>query len=267
MGKEHSIGKTIFDLRTAKRLTQEQLGQRLNVSAQAVSKWEKGESLPDISLVADLAEILGCTTDYLLGSSGNLESKLPAFIQELERASLEQQIAVLGTIMNTIGKANVPGSHPALENNFSPPFIRIDESGLKLWANHKFACVATAPFLRETVLSASELMDFPLNIAPPHFWTIVFALIQDTDHISPHFAVEEAKLRALLPEEVPFEKLMADYIDLGYLERVRGGYRLNRKADIAVRLFATIFGMLHKVGVISTGYSATKRKRGEPLVQ
>lgn len=261
MGKEHSIGRTIFNLRTAKGLTQEQLGQQLNVSAQAVSKWEKGDTLPDITLVVDLVEILGCTTDYLLGSSGNMESKLPDFLLELEKASRDQQILVLGTIMNTIGKANVPGasSHPSLVNDLSLPFIRIDETALTMWANHKFALVATAPFLRETVQTVSKKHDFPLNIAPPHFWKIVFALLQDTDQLSPHFTVEESKLRTLLPQEVPFENVMSEYIDLGYLERIRGGYRLNMKADIFVRMFAAMFGMLDKVGIISTGYSATKR--------
>ncbi|RKN63001.1 helix-turn-helix domain-containing protein [Paenibacillus ginsengarvi] len=261
MGKEHLIGRIIFDLRTAKGLTQEQLGQRLNVSAQAVSKWEKGDSLPDISLVVDLVEILGCTTDYLLGNSGNLESKIPDFLQELEKASRDQQILVLGKIMNTIGKANIPGasSHPSLENDFSLPFIRIDETGLTLWANHKFVYIATVPFLRETVQSVTKRTDFPLNIVPPHFWKIVFALLPDIDHLSPHFTVEESKLRSLLPEEIPFENMMSEYIDLGYLERVRGGYRLNIKAEISARMFAAMFGLLDKVGSISTGYSAKKR--------
>lgn len=261
MGKEHSVGRTIFELRAAKGWTQEQLGQRMNVSAQAVSKWEKGESLPDISLVVDLAQILCCTTDYLLGSSGNLESKLPDLLQELERATLDQQIRVLGTMMNTIGKDNIPGaaSHPSLENDISLPFIRVDETGLTLWANHRFVCIATAPFLRETAQAAAERIDFPLTIAPPEFWKIVFALLPDTDELAPHAVVEEAKLRSLLPEEAGFENVMSRFIDLGYVERVRGGYRLERKADIAVRMFAAMFGMLDKMGAMSTGYSAKQR--------
>ncbi|MEF3302159.1 hypothetical protein [Paenibacillus sp. GYB003] len=192
---------------------------------------------------------------------GELESKLPDFMQELAKASRDQQILVLGTIMNTIGKANVPGaaSHPSLENDVSLPFIRIDETGLTLWANHKFAFVATAPFLRETVQTVAKRTDFPLNIASPHFWKIVLALLPDTDRLSPNFTIEESKLRSLLPEDVPFENIMSEYIDLGYIERVRGGYRLNMKADIAVRLFAAMFGMLDKVAIVSTGYSATKR--------
>ena len=49
------VGKQIASLRKAKGLTQNQLGERLNISFQAVSKWERGEALPDISILVDLA--------------------------------------------------------------------------------------------------------------------------------------------------------------------------------------------------------------------
>lgn len=57
------VGKQIASLRKAKGLTQNQLGERLNISFQAVSKWERGEALPDISILVDLANILETTTD------------------------------------------------------------------------------------------------------------------------------------------------------------------------------------------------------------
>ncbi|MDQ0112583.1 helix-turn-helix domain-containing protein [Paenibacillus harenae] len=44
------FGERISQLRHGKSMTQEKLGSILNVSAQAVSKWEKGDSLPDISV-------------------------------------------------------------------------------------------------------------------------------------------------------------------------------------------------------------------------
>lgn len=60
------VGKQIASLRKAKGLTQNQLGERLNISFQAVSKWERGEALPDISILVDLANILETTTDHIL---------------------------------------------------------------------------------------------------------------------------------------------------------------------------------------------------------
>lgn len=60
------ISEKICEFRKARSLTQEQLGAKLGVSNQAVSKWEKGESMPDIMLLPQLCEILGVTSDALL---------------------------------------------------------------------------------------------------------------------------------------------------------------------------------------------------------
>lgn len=63
---EH-IGKNIKKLRTAKNITQEQLASSLHISNQAVSKWEKEQAFPDISLLPMLADCFGVTMDELFG--------------------------------------------------------------------------------------------------------------------------------------------------------------------------------------------------------
>ena len=65
--EEMSIGKRIMTLRKGKGLTQEQLAERVSVSPQAVSKWENDVSCPDIAIIPKLAEVLGVSTDELLG--------------------------------------------------------------------------------------------------------------------------------------------------------------------------------------------------------
>jgi len=60
------IGATIALLRTNKNMTQADLGERIGVSFQAVSKWERGETLPDISILPNLADVLDTTIDYIL---------------------------------------------------------------------------------------------------------------------------------------------------------------------------------------------------------
>ena len=60
------INQKIIDYRKIKGLTQEQLGAMLNVSGQAVSKWEKGESMPDILVLPELCKIFGISVDTLL---------------------------------------------------------------------------------------------------------------------------------------------------------------------------------------------------------
>jgi transcriptional regulator with XRE-family HTH domain len=67
------IGQTIKALRQKKDLTQMNLADELGVSYQAVSNWERGNSMPDISKLKDLAGVLGCTIDELLGNSPETE--------------------------------------------------------------------------------------------------------------------------------------------------------------------------------------------------
>ena len=60
------VGKQIAMLRARKKMTQTELGERLNISYQAVSKWERGEALPDICILPELAHTLETTVDNLL---------------------------------------------------------------------------------------------------------------------------------------------------------------------------------------------------------
>ena len=62
-----NLGKTIFELRKTKNVTQEALAAELGVTAAAVSKWENGYTLPDILMLCALADFFGVTTDELLG--------------------------------------------------------------------------------------------------------------------------------------------------------------------------------------------------------
>lgn len=52
------IGKFIAECRKKKDMTQSQLAGKLNITDKAVSKWETGKSLPDVSLFSDLCRIL-----------------------------------------------------------------------------------------------------------------------------------------------------------------------------------------------------------------
>ena len=54
------IADKIKEYRRAHRLTQEDFGRLLGVSAQAISKWERQTCYPDITFLPDIAELLGC---------------------------------------------------------------------------------------------------------------------------------------------------------------------------------------------------------------
>ena len=71
-----SIGERITELRKIQNLSQGQLAQAMDVSRQAVSKWENDLSCPDITLLPQLARLFGVTTDELLGNTGHPETTL-----------------------------------------------------------------------------------------------------------------------------------------------------------------------------------------------
>ena len=66
MADMQEIGRRIAALRKAKNLTQAELAEQLSVSYQAVSNWERGESMPDIFKLPTLAAVLGTSVDALL---------------------------------------------------------------------------------------------------------------------------------------------------------------------------------------------------------
>ena len=72
------IGKYIQHLRKTAGMTQKDLAKKLNISFQAVSKWENGDTLPDTGILLDLCDILNTTADKLLngGSLAPVERKL-----------------------------------------------------------------------------------------------------------------------------------------------------------------------------------------------
>ena len=61
-----SIDEMIAKFRREKGWTQAELGERLGVSNQAVSKWESGMSVPDLNKIIAMSELFGVSTDYLV---------------------------------------------------------------------------------------------------------------------------------------------------------------------------------------------------------
>ena len=64
--EQKTIGKFISALRKAEGMTQKDLAEKLNVSDKSVSRWERDEGAPDISMIPVIAEVFGVTCDELL---------------------------------------------------------------------------------------------------------------------------------------------------------------------------------------------------------
>ena len=106
------IGRFIAERRREKNLTQMQLAEKLNVTDRAVSKWERGKTMPDSSIMLDLCYVLGITvTDLLYGEvismdnhNEKLEEQLLEIIKQKEESdkrllSLEWVIGILSLLV------------------------------------------------------------------------------------------------------------------------------------------------------------------------
>ena len=85
------IGQIIRDNRKKKHMTQEEMACRLGVTAPAVNKWENGNSLPDITLLAPIARLLGVTLEELLSFREELtEQEIHHLLEELADRGKEE---------------------------------------------------------------------------------------------------------------------------------------------------------------------------------
>ena len=101
--KIDKVAEQICLLRKAKGLTQSELGERLGVSFQAVSKWERGETLPDTALLPDLARVLETSVDYILsGGERQLEYK-----GKISVADMKKGLDCIKNMGEYLGKENI----------------------------------------------------------------------------------------------------------------------------------------------------------------
>ena len=141
-----NISEKILKFRKACSLTQEQLGEKLGITGQAVSKWEKGESMPDIMILPELCDIFGISVDALFEMPVSLKHK--NITRDFCEHAMDNQPNkhLLNVFAGLHG-----GKEKLFENcraiNFAPDYLRIYESrGMGF------------------ILNTKELMDNTLNI-------------------------------------------------------------------------------------------------------
>ena len=99
-----NFAEIIVKYRKALGLTQEGLAQRLGVTNQAVSKWESGQSCPDIALLPQLADLFGITIDELFGREAPKAEPAPAQLSWPDDGVLR--------VMLYAGHTHIGSSHP-----------------------------------------------------------------------------------------------------------------------------------------------------------
>ena len=72
---QEKIGQFIKQIREENHLTQKEFADQLNVTFQAVSKWERGKNIPDIAVLKEISERFHVNVDELLEGKRNLQKK------------------------------------------------------------------------------------------------------------------------------------------------------------------------------------------------
>lgn len=80
------LGSNIASYRKREKLTQAGLAEKLNYSDKAVSKWERGESMPDVLTLVQVADLFGITVDKLLTDPNSLPEETGAVVGKMEKA-------------------------------------------------------------------------------------------------------------------------------------------------------------------------------------
>lgn len=160
------VGNQIAFLRKQKGLTQNELGERLNVSFQAVSKWERGETLPDTAILVDLAGILDTTVDYILTGG----SKALSYKGKITVSDMIEGIRSLKTMGDLLGKDNliyrcaVQGINEKMNTDIEPCFSD----------DYLFECFVTEAIIQNLKAGAYiDLTDVHKHFKHEHFRNIV----------------------------------------------------------------------------------------------
>ena len=122
-----SIGERIAQLRNAKNISQNQLAKLMDVSRQAVSKWENGQSLPDSLNMIKLADILDTDIEYLTTGRQVVPSRPPVVIKSVETIEVEKIVEkpLIQVVEKIVEKqVAVPVEVPVVKKVFRTKYLR-----------------------------------------------------------------------------------------------------------------------------------------------
>lgn len=217
---QQQLGRRIQERRKAQGFTQEQLGALLGVSAQAVSKWENGESAPDIGLLPSLCQALATSSDALLGIEGS--AGLESLAEQLVARLGQQKGAARDTaLFGLYTRLHFLGTETHRRPGVSASSMADEAGNVRYWqANGMIAATFAGHgpnrINPEAVTAARLLLDH---------WSVVQHLLDAPKG--------EAALRELLERPEALHTIMGELMDAGLVIRDRRGYALDPRMGLA----------------------------------
>lgn len=99
-----SVGERIAQLRSGRNMSQNQLAQAMDVSRQAVSKWENGLATPDATKMILLADVLDTDLEFLTTGRQVVPSRLPVVLTEVQTVTVEVEKIVEKPVVQVVEK-------------------------------------------------------------------------------------------------------------------------------------------------------------------
>lgn len=209
--KRINISKNITDLRKKKGITQEQLALALNISPQAISKWETNTSQPDTQTLPLIADYFGVSIDYLFyGQDISYDEiyekifKKVAAHDQMSKNSYEDALAIFGNAHHGITRGNLKDKSGKIYNE--PSHIS-DKNGVSLLTGKGYGAILTRTFFeninRETAEFASSILPV---LSERNNFLVCMAIISMSDisfgEIQEKLSFDEGVLRVSLDKLV-----------------------------------------------------------------
>lgn len=167
------LAKNLSILRKSKNITQSQLAKELNYSDKSVSKWENGDTVPDISVLNQIAKFYGVTVDFLI--TDNHETNIIQKIDKQKRVNTILVMALFTSIIWICATIIYSQLRIWLDRNMWTLFIwAVPASALMLIILAKYWLKIPFSFVLSSVFLWTTLASFHLQFFSYHMWVVYF---------------------------------------------------------------------------------------------
>lgn len=234
--KQINISKNIADLRKQKGITQEQLAIALNVSPQAVSKWETNTSQPDTQTLPLIADFFGVSIDYLYYGKEitydeiyeKVFQKIKILPTQMSKQAYEDALKIFGYAHHGISWGNLKGR----DTIYNEPAHISNENGLSLLSGKGYGAILTRTFFESI---NTDTVEFAQTILPvlsvKNNLLVCMAIISMSDisfgEMQEKLGFDDGTLRASLDELIKSKLVIekeSKHKSLGFTYEINGMY-------------------------------------------
>lgn len=233
--KNINIAKNIADLRKQNGITQEQLASAINISPQAVSKWETGTSVPDTQTLPLIADHFGVSVDYLFYGQNVVYDDIyekvfqkVASNSQMSKESYEDALKIFAYAHHGISCGNLKGKYPIRDN----PIHISDKNGVSILSGKGYGTVITRAFFESINKTTAEFaITLLYALADLNRFLVCMAIVSMSDisfgELNERLRLGDGELRTaldvLIEEKIVIEK-ESKHKSLGYTYDVNETY-------------------------------------------